>query len=255
MGQNIARFNKICKEKGLLVALSKAADYITFLLKKGKLERVWGKAYLKIGKLEVKGWNTGPRFFWNGRELTKGAGLNTAIFVNGKWHDSSKANWKPAQVESDSLVLKNTWDSLPIKETWIISKAGNDTLRCEVKLEPNKDIEFIEQKFILMLSEKFNQWFDSANKPVKFPEFKEWSGIKQVKKDSDFIGVQSDVDKTLPKVTLRKLGPGHNLYVQIENSDVKTKAPLLSFVSSVRDKDLKYKKGSNPFFKVEIEVK
>ncbi|MFC1666694.1 hypothetical protein ACFL0P_02315 [Candidatus Omnitrophota bacterium] len=255
MGYNVEKFKNLCKDKGFLVALGKTMSYMTFLARRRNLEKTWSRACLRSGRLEVKGWNTGPRFFWNGKELTKSAGMNTAIFVNGRWHDSSKANWKLAHVESDSLVLRNAWNSLPIKETWIISKVGNDILRCEVKIEPSKEIEFIEQKFILMLSEKFNQWFDSANNPVKFLEFKEWSGIKQVKKDSDFIGVQSNVDKTLPKVTLRKIGPGQNLYAQIENSDVKTKAPLLSFVSSVRDRDLKYKKGSNPFFKVEIKVK
>ena len=254
MGQNMARFKKICKEKGLLAAFSKAVSYVIFLARKSNLERMWKRACLKSDRLEVRGWNTGPRIYWDGREITKSAGLNVAIFVNGKWHDSSKTIWRPAGIKPDRLTLKNRWTSLPISQTWIISRLGDNRVSCEVTLESKKDTEFIEQKFILMLSEKYDKWFDSVSKKVKFPDFKDWSGIREVKKDSPFIGVQSDVDKGLPNVTLKKSQLPSNVYSQIENSDVKTKAPVLGLVASCRDKDLKYKRGSSAFFKAEIEL-
>lgn len=255
MGRNVERFRKICKEKGAFTAFLKTLGYLAFLGRKGKLEKIWKKASLKSGRLEIRGWNTGPRIFWDDLELTKSAGLNTAIFINGKWHDSSKAIWKLAEVKPDILILRNKWKSLPITQTWIISNLENGRVTCEIKLETRKDIEFIEQKFILMVSEKFNIWFDSLNKAVNFPQFKDWSGIKQVKKDSDFIGVQSDIDKNLPTIILKKQDSQPNIYSQMENSDFKTKAPLLSFVASSRDVALKYRKGLHVFFKTEIDVK
>src|SRR3989338_1384502 len=202
--RNISRFKEVCREKGVFAAFIKMISYLAFVLKKNRFEKAWKEGCLKSGRLLIKGWNTGPKVFWDGIELTKGIGLNTSIFVNGKWHDSSKADWRLAEAEANTLKIVNFWNSLPIRHEWIIYSLGDGKVSCEVKVEPQKDIEVIEQKFTVMVSERFNLWFDAENKAKAFPQFKDWTNIKEVKKDSLFIGVKSDIDKTLPGLILRK---------------------------------------------------
>jgi len=255
MGRDIERFKKTCREKGIFAASLKTVDYLVFLKRKRALDRIWRDVSLKSGSLEIRGWNTGPRLYWDGMELTKNTGLNTSIFVNGKWHDSSKSNWRPKEIRPDILILKNSWRSLPVEETWVVSSLGNGKITCEVNLESARDIEFIEQKFTVMFSERFNLWFDNTNKISSFPQFKDWTDIRGLDKNSAFIGVESDIDKSLPKVILKRQEAQPKFYSQIQNSDFKTRARLLNFIASSRDTDLKYKKGTSAFFKMEIEVK
>ncbi|MCX5692593.1 MAG: hypothetical protein NTX47_02765 [Candidatus Omnitrophica bacterium] len=178
MGKEFERFKNACKEKGVIIAFLKIISYTAFILRKKRLENIWRDVCLKSGKVEIKGWNTGLKIYWEGRELTKDAGLNSSIFVNGKWHDSSKAKWRAEKVESGSIVINNSWKTLPIKQTWILSRLDDGSITCEVKVETGKDMEFIEQKFTIMLSERYNIWLDSSNKPTRFPQFKDWTDIR-----------------------------------------------------------------------------
>lgn len=252
---NIAKFKEVYRGKGIFAAFIKTVNYMMFLLRKNRLEKIWKGGSLKSGRLLIKGWNTGPKIFWDGIELTKGTGLNTSIFINGKWHDSSKADWRLVETGADIMKLVNSWKPLPIRQEWIISSLGDGKVLCEVKLEAQKDIEFIEQKFTVMVSERFDQWFDAENKAKAFPQFKDWADIREVKKDSVFIGVTSDIDKSLPRLMLKKQDLRPKDYSQIQNSDFKTRSRLLNFVVSSRDAGLKYRKGVNAFFKMEIDVK
>lgn len=252
---NVAKFKELYREKGIFAALIKMISYLAFVLKKNRLEKAWKKGYLKSGRLLIKGWNTGPKVFWDGIELTKGTGLNISIFVNGKWHDSSKADWRLIEAGANILRLVNSWSSLPIRQEWIIYSLGDGKVSCEVKVEPQKDIEVIEQKFTVMVSERFNLWFDAENKAKAFPQFKDWTEIKDVKKDSAFIGVKSDIDNTLPGLILKKQDLRQADYSQIQNSDFRTRSRLLNFVASSRDATLKYQKGITAFFKMEIDVR
>lgn len=254
MNNNLEKFKKICKDKGLFAGLIKSLSYLIFISKSNRLENLWKHVFLTSGGIKIKGWNTGPVIFWNNIELTKSAGLNTSIFINGKWHDSSKARWSPEKAGRETLILKNRWKTLPICQTWIISNIGEGKILCEVKLDAIKDLEFIEQKFTVMLSEKFNLWIDDSNKAICFPQFKDWADVKDVKKNTIFIGAQSDIDKDLPSVILSKQDSQAKAYPEIQNSDFKTRARLLNFVLSSRDVDLKYKKGESCFFKMEIKI-
>ena len=253
--RNISRFKEVCREKGVFAAFIKMISYLAFVLKKNRFEKAWKEGCLKSDRLLIKGWNTGPKVFWDGIELTKGIGLNTSIFVNGKWQDSSKAAWKLLETGPGRLRLGNIWKLLPIRQEWIISSLGDGKVSCEVKLEPQKDIEFIEQKFTIMVSERFNLWFDAENKAKAFPQFKDWTDITEVKKDSLFIGVKSDIDKTLPVVVLKKEDFRPKDHAQIQNSDFRIRSRLLNFVASSRDASLKYRKGVSVFFKMELDVK
>lgn len=255
MGRRLERFKNICKEKGVFMAFLKIISYTAFILRKKRIENIWRDACLKSGKAEIRGWNTGPKIYWEGQELTKDAGINSSVFINGKWHDSSKAKWRIGKVGTDSIVINNSWRKLPLRQVWTLSHLDNGRISCEVKTEAEKDIEFIEQKFTVMLSGKYNIWLDSSNTPVRFPQFKDWTDIREVRKDSNFIGARSDIDKALPAIFLRKQDPQSRVFAQIQNSDFRTKCRLLNFWASSRDMDLKCKSGQGIFFKMEIEVK
>lgn len=252
---NMEKFKKIRKEQGVFAALFKSAGYFIFLAKKKKLEKIWKDVRLASGKIIIGGWNTGPKIYWDGVELTKGAGINTSVFVNGKWHDSSKASWKSVSAGPGRLVLKNTWNSISVKQIWVLSDAGDGKISCNIDMETGKDIEFIEQKFTIMISEKFNLWSDAENKSASFPAFGSWVDVKEVKKNSVFISAHSNIEKNIPSVAIKKQDPESKVYPQIQNSDFKTKSRLLNFVASSRDMDLKYKKGVNKFFNIEIDIK
>jgi len=254
MQYNIRKFKKICREKGIFIAFLETIRYLMFILRKNRLERIWAQACLKSGRLEIRGWNTGPKIYWDDLELTKMAGLNTSIFVNGKWRDSSKANWRPLEIRPNSLVLENAWRTLPIRQIWTMSNLGDGRIGCDVELETRKDMEFIEQKFTIMVDEKFDLWFDAANEPSTFQRFKNWTDIKEVKKESPFIGVQSDMARDLPRIILKRSDMQPPGYPQVQNSDYKTRGRLLNLIVSSRDTTLEYKKGQNGFFKVEIDV-
>lgn len=252
---NIERFKKISKDKGVIAALLKVMPYISFLAKKKKLEKKWGNVRLRSGDLEVRAWNTGPKIYWRDTELTKGAGLNTSVFIDGRWHDSSKARWDLAETSPSGLKLSNQWRYLPLKEIWSITTLGDNKISCKVELESKKDIEFIEQKFTAMLSERFEKWSTDKNKSSDFPKFKGWIDIKEAKKNSVFMKAGSKSGKELPDIVIKKIDvPQKNFYIQIQNSDYKTKARLLNIVASSRDGRLGYKKGASLFFNAEISV-
>lgn len=256
MISNVERFKKVSKEKGIMAAFLKIIPYVNFLLKKKSLEKKWNSISLKSGKLEIKGWNTGPKIYWDGRELTKNIGLNTSVFINGRWHDSSKADWELVEANPDSLKIRNQWRSLPLKEIWTIAALGDNRIACKIELENEKDIEFIEQKFAVMLDERFDRWFASGNKSGDFAKFKDWSNIKEVERDSVFIGARSNSEKDLPEIVVKRINtPQRNFYTQIQNSDYKTRARLLNIVASSRDSRLSYKKGISLFFNTEISIK
>ena len=45
------------------------------------------------GKLKLSFEDNKAKLFWKGRELTKGLAVHTALNANGKWYDSSGADW------------------------------------------------------------------------------------------------------------------------------------------------------------------
>ena len=255
MRDNIQRFKSICKDRGIISAFSKIIPYMFFLAKKKKLEKKWGNVRLKSGDLEIKVWNTGPKIYWHDTELTKGVGLNTSVFVDGRWHDSSKAKWDMLETGPSSLKLKNQWRYLPLREIWSIEPLGDNKISCKVELEISKDVEFVEQKFTTMLSERFEKWATDTNKGSDFPKFKGWTDIKEAKKDSVFMKAGTKSGKEVPNIVIKKRDiPRRNFYIQIQNSDYKTKARLLNVVASSRQDRLSYKKGISLFFNTEISV-
>lgn len=256
MISNIERFKKVSKEKGITTAFLKIIPYLNFLLKKKALKKKWDSISLKSGKLEIKGWNTGPKIYWDGKELTKNIGLSTAVFINGRWHNSSKADWEPVEASLDSLKIRNQWRSLPLKEIWTITALGNNRIACKIEMENEKDTEFIEQKFTVMLDERFDRWSANGNKTGDFTKFKDWRNIEEVKRDNIFIGAKSNSEKDLPEIVVKRISiPQRIFYPQIQNSDYKTRARLLNIVASSRDSRLRYKKGINLFFNTEISIK
>lgn len=254
MNSNLGKFKKICSEKGILTALGKALSYIAFISRKKNFEKTWKGAYLTSGRLEVRAGNTGPKIYWNDSELTKDAALNTAIFTKGKWYDSSRARWSLSEKKEEEFLLRNAWKDLPIKEFWKISVPSEGKISCEIELDVGKDIEFIEQKFSIMLQDAFDLWSDGTGKSAVFPDFSEWADIKTANKESIFARVESRGDKNLPAITLKKKDGQLALYMEIQNSGFKTRARLLNFVASSKNMDLKYKKGKNPSFKMEIGI-
>ncbi len=255
MWKNISDFMKIAGEKGLVKAFIKSVDYLAFSVKKTLINKKWSGVILKSDGYEIRGWNTGPRLYTaDGKEITKGVGLNASIYLNGRWHDSSKGQWEAVKVDSENISLKNTWKNLPLSFIWDLKPGNNGRFKCSVKVIASGALEPVEQKFGIMLSDLYDTWRDDSNKKTPYPSFSEWTDVKGVKKDSLFLASESHTGD-LPELTVSKTRDAGKVYAQVQNSSFKIKSRLLNFVKSTRDMPIRYNKGENNFFEAEISLK
>lgn len=225
-------------EKGVLKTGIKGLKFIirrVFFIP-GRLKNFLCKNFFIIeevilnGRIKIKFGEGQVRLYWKDREISKGVGLNTSFYYGERWFDSSQANWKLEKQSLEAIIVKLTWDNVPVRQLWKISINADNTINWSAEMEIKRPVQLLEYKSGIMLQPDFNMWKDDLG-VGKFPPLQDWEEIELYNSKSKQLTVLehgAEKENKLPILELSLEGPmENNTYPQIQNTDLKTKARII----------------------------
>lgn len=155
------------------------------------------------GELKVIYCDFGVHIFWNGQEVTKGAGLNIGINTLGLWTNSTKADWKVVGEGKNFLKLKITQTDLPLIQTWVISIRDKTQIEWQVDLEAQEWLHIDEFRILCLVSPCYKNWIiNYQEKDFPRPD-KEWRDLFLGASPVSLIGARFPQEANfLPSLTL-----------------------------------------------------
>ncbi|MBU1044827.1 MAG: radical SAM protein [Candidatus Omnitrophica bacterium] len=181
-------------------------------------------------KLELK--DQTIQLFWGDQQLTKGAGLHSALCVAGQWFDSSKCIWQIERINAQSIYIDIDWRPLAIRQSWQIMINNEHCIEWKVStdiIDANAVIE--KQVAGLVLKPEYKQWFGGYESGNFSSEFADWQQIIKDKADG-VIGLKSQ-DKN-PGIMFKTKKPSCD-YLLVQNSDQLNQA---RYLQAFRESDL-----------------
>ncbi len=189
------RFKAHYNEKGLLYALYRGFKYLLFVVKKTVLAKQPKNDAISCGRLRVVCNAGGIKLYHGDIELTANIGLNVAICTLTSWADSSKGKWEVLRRGSESLMIKNRWDYLPLTLIWHLTIRNETKIIWKIELEAEENIKIDRVRAIIILSQTYNNW--SMPKDAKKKFLPADDGIKQeyFNPSEQSLSAWSDADK------------------------------------------------------------
>ncbi len=161
---------------------------------------------IKRDKISLCFDNGKSRLFWEGKELTKGLGLYSSIFIGGFWQDSSQANWVINKSGESSISAKGKWYFSPIAQEWKIEILNQNYIKLDIEMEVLEDIIIDgEQQVNIMLTDGYQEWLVDNGPPGIFPNHfsKDWEiFFEQASSNSGWVAAQFD-NRHFPAVGLK----------------------------------------------------
>lgn len=195
--------------------------------------------------------------FYRNRTITKDNGMHILLLSSNKWFSSKEdAIWNILDIDSNTLILKCFWLSLPLSHIFKFQMIGPNTINCRIDTEIYKDIKLSQESFILMLSDMFTEYFiSSENKIREFPkEYKnnfQWIDVwKGDLCDTSQIGLIDNTNQD--KITFKCMHiVSENEYLIISNTNERHKSRALIY-NKKNGKIIP--KGKYTFFTGRIEI-
>ncbi|MCM8813222.1 MAG: radical SAM protein [Candidatus Omnitrophica bacterium] len=101
--------------------------------------------------------------------LSGAEGIHSAMFLDGRWYDSSIARWEWRLSDAQQLVLGVRWDELSVEQLWEFTAVGDGFLwRLTVNGQAATRVERVYAK--IALQELFLSWISPAQAGVFFSE-------------------------------------------------------------------------------------
>ncbi|MFH1061664.1 MAG: radical SAM protein [Candidatus Omnitrophota bacterium] len=176
-------------------------------------------------KLELK--DQSIQLFWQDKQLSKGAGLHSALFVSGQWFDSSKCIWQVERINSQSLYIEIDWRPLAIRQCWQIMLNNQQLIEWKIStdiLDKNTLIE--NQAAGIILSPEYEQWFGGYESGIFSQEFADWQRVIKDKPEGA-VGLKNQ--GKIPGIMLRAKEQSCD-YLLVQNSDRNNQARYLQAV-------------------------
>jgi len=246
----VSKFWKYVYSKGFLYSFYKTCDYLKFVVKRSNWYQRQSMYKIKNGRLKVLYGLGKVKIFWDNIELTKGVGLNTSISIYENWFDSSKADWQVLEKTGKSVILKNNWKYLPIKQIWRIDIVNDTRIDWEVSNIYNDDLELGSEKAGIMLSEKYDSWI-SGKRKGEFKISRNWQEINIKDSGVKNVGARSLSYSNIPSVMLDFSMNGIKAFPQVQSSSRDLNA---RFIHANLNHHVNYKAGEYKFFKGSIYI-
>ncbi|MCP4649194.1 MAG: radical SAM protein [PVC group bacterium] len=241
------RIQKIVTNKKLGVAL------------KERLEKKKSIAIYQLGdeRFRLKAHSEGVSLYCGQEELTGKVGLNTSVCILGLWYDSSKAKWEVIKKTNRELWVRNSWNTIPIVQDWILKIEDDDVVAWKVRLAVESKIEIEESKVGIILASGYKNWFAGQEKG-EFPNINNyWKEMEVNNVDARNVGVaRTKVRGQLyPEISLDFSSFSGNVQPQIQNSDRSFNVRIISARKTEENGGKVFLPGDYEFFSGRIDVR
>ena len=173
-------------------------------------------------KLELK--DQTIQLYWEDQQLTKGAGLHSALCIAGQWFDSSKCIWQIERINPQSIYIDIDWRPLNIRQSWQIMINNEHCIEWKINtsiLDGNTIIE--KQSAGLVLNSDYKQWFGGYESGCFDLEFNDWQQVIRDSADGT-IGLKNQNKNPGIMVTTKKQSCDCLI---VQNSDQQNQARYL----------------------------
>ena len=190
---------------------------------------------------------------WKGLKLTKSKNINTCLYAKGRRFFSSSASWELKKAGKDKFIVQGSWLDLPIIQIWEIGIIDQTSFSLKISMQVLKEIDIPEQYLQLECSENYEYYYSGYGEG-KFPEVVEHSvDVMQRCIPNGLVGLLSKKD-TFAGIFV-KFSEKLNNFVKIFNSDISSRARLLSIERMEAESKTKFNKGTYECFEVEINLR
>lgn len=159
MKNKYQKFKEHLKFGGIIYALERGKKYFFYLIKKQRgVLRESKESMISKGKIKILSSRCGINIFWNGSEITKGAGLNTAINVSGLWITSAGADWEILEKDNDYIRLKVIFKNLPLTQVFVLKIEDENNIQWWVDMEVREQLCLDEIRAVCLIKPCHKSW-------------------------------------------------------------------------------------------------
>jgi len=254
---NCQKFRKHLKTDGLFYAIRWGIKYFIFLLKKqrDRFKKLPRKPNNMIsnGKTKIVCSDCGINIFWNGFEVTKGAGLNVAINTLGLWTDSVKADWQVLYNGENYLKVKVIFRVLPLSQTWILKIKSSREIAWQINMEIEEWLHIDEFRIICLVATYYKNWINNCQEGF-FPRMDNyWHDLCLDGQSTSLVGARFPLgNSSLPSFVLE--AKDKFLFPLIQNTPLNNNTHIIGFrhIDSEEKKD--YPVGHSHLFSGKIDL-
>lgn len=194
--------------------------------------------------------------YWDGMKLTRSAGLLTSIvFKNSHPYQSSLDGWDFKKTNDTKFLLKAKYSIFPIQETWSIEIIDEKQVDWNVLIYIKSEIEILEMKATLALSESYKKWVDAWGEGY-FPNIDDDREVELRNPRSNFIGLRGHkkLKGQLPTILFDLSKNGISFYPSIRNTTLVLGARMLEARIKELEGSVRYIPGDYTFFSGRIKI-
>ena len=251
---NYQKFRSHLKREGLLYAFWRGIKYFIFLLRKQRDKfKQSPKDTITEGKLKIVCSNCGIMLFWNGVEVTKGAGLNVAINTLGLWTDSAKADWQILEKGKDYFKVRVVFGYLPLSQIWRIKIKDEHRIDWRIDVDTEVPLYIDEFRIVCLVSPRYKTWI-SNYQHADFPRFgRNFQDLYLDDQPVSLVGARFPIgDEFLPSFILEIQEKDYSSLIQ--NPPLNIGAHIIGFRQTGSEEKRDYSPGHYRLFTGRIDL-
>lgn len=105
--------------------------------------------------------NKNIRLYWNGERLTSSKGFKTDFYYQGRFYESSGADWRVHKTSDRSVEIIARWKDLPLKQVWNMELLDEKRLKWKVYVQVTRRMVIRNNECSIMFSPRYSIWFTS----------------------------------------------------------------------------------------------
>ncbi|MFH1460398.1 MAG: radical SAM protein [Candidatus Omnitrophota bacterium] len=209
--------------------LSFAAEKSDFeKVKKEKIKEFLDSKALTQGELKISFDNSQTKVYWQNKLITAAQGMHSALFVDGKWLDSSEYLWTIEKIDSRCVYITIDYYPYPIEQAWQISIVDDDSFIWKVKTKLKEQrVNLIKKQTLgLGVSCEYKEWFGGYESGFFTQAINSWQKIF-TDVSSGAIGVKEN--REYPGIMFENKQPA-KAELLVQNADKNTNARYLQAI-------------------------
>ncbi|MFN7170050.1 MAG: hypothetical protein ACK4NT_02265, partial [Candidatus Omnitrophota bacterium] len=249
-----ARIIKIRKilEEGFLfrgrIILGEEKELRNYLEEKRRIEEK--KRSISCGRLKLLAEEGSIKIFWEGKEITKGKGLYTAINSLNKWYHSFDFPIKIEKLNEKNLAIIVYYPHLSLKEYIKLNILTEKEISLEIEMELEKEILFSNRDVRLEVISIYQTWLTDEEEGFFSEKF--FNGISPVRLKNNRVKALGLKEKDgLPHFIFSINNTGNWLSSLYKRKEEDEKI-VLQFSEIIPKKNQKFFPGRYTFFKGKI---
>ncbi|MBL7196818.1 MAG: radical SAM protein [Candidatus Omnitrophica bacterium] len=253
---NYQKFKKHLKVAGFSYAFWRGIKYFIFLVRKQRDRfKQPSKNTVTKGRLKVICSDFGINIFWNGSEVTKGVGLNTAVNTLGLWTDSSKADWQIVEEGEDYFKLKVVFKELPLSQIWILKINSEQEIDWQIEIEIEEWLHIDEFRILCMVNSRYKTWINSYQQRDFSRLDNYWNDLCLDDIPTSLVGTRFPIaGELLPSIMLECQDNEKNLLPIIQKSPLNINAYVIGFRKMYAEEKKDYSPGYYHLFSGRINL-